>query len=135
VHAAIGLVQVGRLDSIIVERRRLAQRYDTLLAGEPSLSAPHEPPGYYHTYQSYCVRLADGCSRPAIMAELLRKGIATRRGVMAIHLEPAYRRRFPDISLPITEAASAETLLLPLFVGMTDAEQDFVVESLRAAVG
>jgi dTDP-4-amino-4,6-dideoxygalactose transaminase len=133
VHAAIGIVQAGRLDGIMAEPRRLAHRYDSLLAGIETIAPPHEPPGYLHTYQSYCVRLRTSRSRADIMAELAKKGIATRRGVMAIHLEPAYRQHYPELSLPVTEAASAETLLLPLFVGMTEAEQDFVVESLCAA--
>lgn len=133
VHAAVGVVQVGRLATIIAERRRLAHRYDSLLASVETLSTPYEPPGYLHTYQSYCVRLRTSRSRADIMAELSKKGIATRRGVMAIHLEAAYRHHLAELSLPVTEAASAETLLLPLFVGMTDAEQDFVVDSLRLA--
>jgi perosamine synthetase len=68
------------------------------------------------------------------MAALAELGIASRRGVMASHLEPFYRAMYPDLSLPVTEAASAETLLLPLYVGMTEAEQDEVIESLLAAL-
>jgi perosamine synthetase len=68
------------------------------------------------------------------MAALADKGIASRRGVMASHLEPFYRERYPDLSLPVTEATSAETLLLPLYVGMTEAEQDEVVDALLAAL-
>jgi perosamine synthetase len=68
------------------------------------------------------------------MAKLADQGIATRRGVMASHLEPFYRERYPELSLPVTEAASAETLLLPLYVGMTEAEQDEVISSLLAAL-
>ncbi|MFN8558311.1 MAG: DegT/DnrJ/EryC1/StrS family aminotransferase [Dehalococcoidia bacterium] len=135
IQAAIGLVQMRRLDAILAERRRLAQRYDALLAGDDRLTTPFEPAGRRHTYQSYCVWLRSGRSRQAIMQELAAKGIATRRGVMAIHLEPYYRTRMPGVSLPVTERASRETLLLPLFAGMTDDEQDYVVESLRLALG
>ncbi|MFN8507770.1 MAG: DegT/DnrJ/EryC1/StrS family aminotransferase [Dehalococcoidia bacterium] len=53
---------------------------------------------------------------------------------MAIHLEPWYRERWPDVSLPETEAATANTLLLPLYPGMTEAEQDEVIDALRAAL-
>lgn len=68
------------------------------------------------------------------MAALADRGIATRRGVMASHLEPFYREMYPDLSLPVTEAATAETLLLPLYVGMTESEQDEVVDELFAAL-
>ena len=67
------------------------------------------------------------------MAEMAGRGIATRRGVMAIHLEPFYQKLCPGVLLPVTEMCSAETMLLPLFPGLTDAEQQFVVESLLSA--
>lgn len=135
VQAAVGLAQMKKLARILDGRRRLATRYTSLLGGDPRLLPPQEPAGRWHTYQSYCVRLRTRRPRAAIMAEMSELGIATRRGVMAIHLEPYYRALFPDLSLPQTESASAETLLLPLFMGMTDAEQDRVVEALLGALG
>lgn len=134
VQAAIGCAQMGRLESILVARRHLALRYDELLSTDGRVTTPFAPDGHAHTYQSYCVRLESSRPRAAIMQELAGKGIATRRGVMAIHLEPFYRSRFPDVHLPATERATAETLLLPLFAGMTEAEQDRVVEALLTAL-
>jgi dTDP-4-amino-4,6-dideoxygalactose transaminase len=134
IQAAIGLVQMGRLESILSARAALAGRYTSALTGFEGIEPPLEPPGRRHTFQSYCVRLSERRARAEIMTELARKGIATRRGVMAIHLEPFYRRRFPELCLPHTEAAARETMLLPLYVGMTNAEQDYVVESLVAAL-
>lgn len=134
IQAAIGIAQMRRIDTILAARRRLARRYDQLLADLPPIATPYEPRGYRHTYQSYCVRLADALDRAAIMAALAGEGIASRRGVMAIHMEPYYRSRFPDVSLPETERASRSTMLLPLFDGMTHEEQDRVVDALRRAV-
>lgn len=135
VQAAIGVVQMRRLEAILAERRRLAARYDALLADEERVVTPFVPPGRTHTYQSYCLWLKGGRPRSDVMERMAAEGIATRRGVMAIHLEPLYRRLQPGVSLPVTEAASRETLLLPLFVGMTDAEQEQVVTALRRALG
>lgn len=134
VQAAIGLVQIGKLATILAERARLARRYNSAFAADPRIQPPFTPPGYQHTYQSYCVRLRTSKPRAAIMAQLARQGIATRRGVMAIHLEPLYQRLTPGVVLPVTEAASAETLLVPLYYGMSDAEQDSVIEALQQAV-
>ncbi len=134
IQAAIGLVQLGKLEGILEARGRLARRYGSLLGGERRLEAPAAPAGRRHTYQSYCVRLRNTRPRAQIMAELADQGIATRRGVMAIHLEPYYRRRYPALSLPVTEEATAHTLLLPLFAGMTCAEQDMVVDALVGAL-
>jgi dTDP-4-amino-4,6-dideoxygalactose transaminase len=134
VQAAIGIAQMAKLDTILAERRRLAKRYDALLGGDPRIETPYEPPAARHTYQSYCVWLHTQRARTAIMADLAEQGIATRRGVMAAHLEPFYRSAQPEVSLPVTERAASETLLLPLFMGMTDAEQDLVVETLIRAL-
>jgi len=68
------------------------------------------------------------------MAELASAGVSSRRGVMAIHREPLYRSRYPRLSLPETERASADTVLLPLFAGMTEAEQDHVLDALTASL-
>jgi perosamine synthetase len=64
----------------------------------------------------------------------LLDGVATRRGVMAIHEEPHYVQAFGRVSLPVTEAATRETLLLPLYMTMTEGEQDRVIAALRASL-
>lgn len=61
-------------------------------------------------------------------------GVATRRGVMAIHREPAYRDHLPKAVLPVTEAAARETLLLPIYTGMTEVERDYVIDHLPRAL-
>ena len=65
------------------------------------------------------------------MRRLLHDGIATRRGVMAIHHEAAYPEPL-RIELPHTDAAAADTLMLPLFPGLEDVQQDYVIERLAA---
>jgi dTDP-4-amino-4,6-dideoxygalactose transaminase len=50
---------------------------------------------------------------------------------MAIHLEPYYQRRFGRIDLPVTEEATRQTMLLPLYATMTEVEQDIVIAALR----
>jgi perosamine synthetase len=133
IQAAIGIVQLRRLDAILAERRRLALRYTKRLASEPDVVTPVEPEGRPHTYQSYCIRVP-AAARATVMADLAAQRIATRRGVMAMHLEPFYRSRQAPVSLPHTERAAAETLLLPLYVGMTEADQDRVVDALLASL-
>ena len=133
IQAAIGLVQMNRLDDILAERRRLAHRYIERLADLEGAVAPTEPAGRLHTFQSFCVRLPSG-TRSRVMADLASAGIASRRGVMAIHLEPFYRALSPGMRLPETEGAAADTLLLPLFAGMTDDEQDQVLDALARSL-
>jgi perosamine synthetase len=137
-QAAIGVVQMGKVEAFVAERRRLAARYTELLGGDDRLGLPGEPPGYRHVYQSYCVRLPAGVDQRDMMERMAARGVATRR-IIAIHEEPAFRRLYPHLSLPNTERATRETLLLPMFVGLTDREQDEVaaalLDSLNAAAG
>ena len=136
IQAAIGIEQLKKLDDILARRRELAHRYNALLAALEGVVTPYAPEYAMHTYQSYCVRLdpARTAPREEIMARMLERGIATRRGVMAIHEEPYYVRRFGRVSLPVTEATTRQTLLLPLYMTMTEGEQDRVIEALREAV-
>ncbi len=129
IQAAIGIVQIGKIEQIIAERRKLAQRYRILLSGDDRIEAPSEPPGCRHVYQSYCIHIQSTLPQSMIMAKLASRGISSRR-IMAIHLEPLYRKRFAGLSLPMTERAAAETILLPMYVGLTEAEQDEIVEVL-----
>jgi dTDP-4-amino-4,6-dideoxygalactose transaminase len=139
VQAAIGRAQLARLPGIIEERRRLAKRYDDLLVKIDGLQLPAEPAWARSNWQSYCVRLPRIASQVQIMRALLDEGIATRRGVMCSHREPAYRTE-PWRSaegagaLAESEALTDHSIILPLYVGMTDEDQTRVVETLATAL-
>jgi perosamine synthetase len=133
-QAALGLCQLEILDEILAERARQAARYNEALAGVPGVETPYEPPYATRTWQSYAIRLGAGAAlgQTDLMQRLLEDGIATRRGVMAIHHEAPYRDTVP--LLPHTEAASRDVVMLPLFPGLSDAEQDHVVDRFVAHV-
>jgi dTDP-4-amino-4,6-dideoxygalactose transaminase len=135
VQAAIGLVQLERLDPLIARRRSLADRYADRLTAIPGLGLPADPPHGTSNYQSYCVRLPDSSniSRNELMGAMQRAGISTRRGIMAAHLEPAYAGH-PHTPLPVTERLTASSIILPLFHEMTESEHDRVVDALTAAL-
>jgi len=128
-QATLGLCQLEVLDEIRSDRARLAARYTEALATIPAIEPPFDPDYAERTWQSYAVRLVAGApDRTELMRALLKDGIPTRRGVMAIHEEGAYAAAAAD--LPVTEDVTRNTLMLPLFAGMTDAQQDHVIERL-----
>lgn len=132
-QAAIGLVQLERLSTLLERRRFLAQRYSEALRELPWLITPHVPDNCQHNYQSYMVRLIDDAadSRDSIMQQLLERNISTRRAIMAIHHELPYKTSWWDEKLPNTCLVSATGMILPLFHQMSEPEQDYVIESLR----
>jgi len=135
-QAAVGLVQLGRLDGIVARRRERAAIYTRALADHRWLR-PQVVPAYAEpNFQSYAVRLAPNApiSRNELLQHLLDRGIAGRRGIMLAHRETPYLQGRRPVALPVSEAASDNSLLLPLYPQMTDREQDQVIEALfRAA--
>jgi dTDP-4-amino-4,6-dideoxygalactose transaminase len=144
-QAAIGRAQLERLPDLIGERRRLAARYAQLLGDVPGVGVPVEPSWARSNWQSYCVGLPEGCEQRQVMQALLDQGIASRRGVMCAHKEPAYAAEpwrcgpAADASqssryLRESERATAESVMLPLFPAMTDEQQQRVASGLRQSV-
>jgi dTDP-4-amino-4,6-dideoxygalactose transaminase len=124
IQAAVGLVQLRRLEEIVARRRALAGRYQRLL---PGFQTARDPAYGESNYQSFWIVLPEEypLSRDALLRRLAEHGISARRGIMAAHLEPAYAGTAAD--LPVTERLTRRSLILPLFHEMTDAEQDRVV--------
>jgi dTDP-4-amino-4,6-dideoxygalactose transaminase len=133
IQAAVGCIQMTRLPEILGCRRELAARYLAALSDHPFLQLPSEPAYARTNWQIFPVRVGAQSprSRDACMQHLLEAGIATRRGIMNAHREPAYQRNGQSaITLPHSEEAQDRCMLLPLFPDMSMAQVDEVVASL-----
>ncbi|MBY8851711.1 DegT/DnrJ/EryC1/StrS family aminotransferase [Saccharothrix sp. MB29] len=140
IQAAVGLVQLAKLDAIVRRRRELAARYHELLAEAfgrlPGPRAVRDPEHGTTNYRSFWVVLPEGTTpqrRDAVLATLAARGVPARRGTTAAHLEPAYAGH-PHVDLPVTEAFTGRSLVLPLHHDLTAAQQDTVVAELHAAL-
>ncbi|MFE3632764.1 DegT/DnrJ/EryC1/StrS family aminotransferase [Streptomyces sp. NPDC059168] len=136
IQAAVGLVQLDKLDAMIARRRELAARYERLLRDVPGLTPVRDPAHGQSNFQSYWVLLDEAfpVGRDDLLAALAGAGVSARRGIMAAHLEPAYADH-PRAPLPVTERITRDSLILPLFHTMTEAQQDRVVTALREQAG
>lgn len=134
IQAAIGREQLKRLPEIIERRRFLANRYRELLADIPNIGLPKEPNWARSNWQSYCVRLPDGCDQQQVMQLMLDQGISTRRGVMCAHREEAYASISQAFPLIESEKAQDKSILLPIFHQMTEVDQDRVAAAVREAI-
>ncbi|MHA1598180.1 MAG: DegT/DnrJ/EryC1/StrS family aminotransferase, partial [Alphaproteobacteria bacterium] len=135
IHCALGLSQLGKLDSFVEARRRLVARYDSGLAGlAPILQTPPrrlgENPGW-HLYVALIDFEAASMTRADVMAHLKDHDIGTQVHYIPVHTQPYYRDRTGDMSLPGAEAYYRRCLSLPLFATMTDADVDRVVNALK----
>ena len=138
VQGAMGVEQMKKLEAIVARRRALAARYAEALAGHPWLAAPHVPEYAEPNFQSYAIRLAKDApiSRNDLMQRLLDAGISTRRGIMCSHVEPPYvGSESVRGALPISEDASARSLLIPLYPQLTREDQDRIIAALFRSAG
>jgi len=146
IQGALGCAQMDRLNWILSERRRLAARYDTLLADVPFLATPAVPDGYEHGYQSYvCLFRPEDPTlvkldalrqcRDELMSRLEYEGIASRQGTHAPVTCGYYASKYELRHEAYVNAVVAEnlTLTLPLYPQMTDEDQDRVVASITRA--
>jgi perosamine synthetase len=136
-QAALGRPQIARLDAIVAERTRLAETYAAALADHPVLRAPLPRPNARWNWQTYAAFLRDDArlGQVDVLQFLLDRGIACKRGVGNAHQEPAYadrsRWRSGPGGLAVSELLRDHTVMLPLYHGMTPAEQDAVIAALR----
>ncbi len=146
IQAAVGREQLKRLPEIVERRRYLARQYQEMLADVEGFKLPTEPDWARSNWQSFCIRLTDKYDQVRVMQEMLDLGIATRRGIMCTHREPAYQHQKWSCGavragcscqpgscdrLIDSERAQDHCILLPLFHHMTDGDLDRVVSPLK----
>ncbi len=142
-QAALGSAQMLRADAIVAERRMLAKRYDEAFAGLSWLQTPVSPDGLEHGYQSYpCFFQPEpvavesiervNAARNEWMDRLQKAGISTRPATHAVHMLSYYRDKYRlrPADFPNAWVANDCSISLPLFHGMSEAEQNFVVEKV-----
>jgi dTDP-4-amino-4,6-dideoxygalactose transaminase len=132
IAAAIGLAQFDKLERNTARRRAIAAHYDEGLAGLP-VRLPTTPDGRTHVFHQYTLDV--GSARDAILADLRADGIgADVYYPVPVHRQEYIMERGLHAELPVTDAAAANTLALPMFPGLSDEEQERVVAAVRAAV-
>jgi len=131
-QAAMGIGQMKKLSFLLDARKQMARMYDNELGKIPHIRIPQVPSYARHNYQSYWIELLASApvDRNTLMAKLLEKGIATRRGIMAIHRELCYQA-YAGIYLPNTDRLTDNTLLLPLYPTLSAEEQTFIINSIK----
>lgn len=131
-QAAMGLVQLGKLGRMLEQRDAQARLYDALLGKLGDVQTPHVPPWATHSYSSYSIRLRASAkvSAEEVVRRMAARNVSCRRGIQPLHFEPYFADKMKGLTLPETEAAARSTLFLPIFPGLTDAEQRTVCAAL-----
>ena len=135
-HAAVGTVQLARLDEFIAVRRRIARLYDEALVDIPGITPVLAPEGSQPNYYKYLAVLDAGIDRASVkktLREEHRVGMSGEVYASPLHHQPVFAGQ-PHGPLPVSEDLCARHVCLPVHNDMADSEAEQVIESLRAVL-
>ncbi len=139
-QCALGLSQLRRLDAFAARRREIVLRYNEAFGSWSHVRTPQGPGDVTVAWHLYALQIdfaALGTTRAAAMDALRALGIGTQIHYYPVHLQPYYAERYGYApgKCPAAELWYAQTLSLPLFPAMTDADVERVVGAVAQVVG
>jgi UDP-4-amino-4,6-dideoxy-N-acetyl-beta-L-altrosamine transaminase len=130
-QAALGLSQMSRLDAFVARRNELAMRYDTRLASL-ALTRPAQSADSYSSYHLYPIQVEE---RARVFADLRENGIGVNVHYIPVHTQPFWTARgFKEGDFPNAERYYARAISIPLYAGLSEADQDEVIARLEDAL-
>ena len=132
-QAALGLSQLSRLHDYVSRRHEIAQRYDRLLSGLPlqPLARPSEGFSALHLYVIRLSLVDMALTHGAVFEALRAAGIGVNLHYVPVHTQPYYRALgFRPGDFPEAERHYAEAISLPMYPGLTNEQQDVVIDQL-----
>ncbi|HWI17203.1 MAG TPA: DegT/DnrJ/EryC1/StrS family aminotransferase [Vicinamibacterales bacterium] len=135
-QAALLIGQIARIESLWAKREAISQRYEAGFAGVAGVSFPIVMPGTKSARHLFTIWV-DPSRRDEVLADLQAREVGVAVNYRAVHLLKYYQERLalPRGTFPVTERIGDSTLTLPLYPSLGEPEVDFVIESVKAAVG
>ncbi len=139
ITAAIGLVQLEKLESMQARRRAIAQRYTAAFADRDAVQCPVERPDVLHAWHLYVLRLnlnALTIDRSRFIEELKARNIGSSVHFIPIHLHPYYRDKYgyKASDYPVAYENYGRVVSLPMSAKHTDRDIDDVIEAVLGIV-
>lgn len=133
-NAAVGNIQIKKLDEILLKRTEIANKYlSSLSIYKDKIAMPVFPNNTKPNYQTFQIRILTGSKkRDFLISTLANSGISTRAGIPPIHKQIVYSKlaEYKTVSLPNTELLSKEGLCLPLFPALNSKDQEYIIQKL-----
>lgn len=130
VHAALGLSQLARLDSLNERRREIAVRYKREL--DSRLEYLEDDPTHYHIYHLFPILLPAGVDRNSFSVALREKNIGSSVHFVPLHQHSYYASKYTADEFPVANAAFERILSIPMFPSMTDEDVLDVIKTINA---
>jgi dTDP-4-amino-4,6-dideoxygalactose transaminase len=131
--AALGRVQLKRLDYCINKKNQIGEYYTSRLKDFDGIYPPVTRHFNKHTYMLYPIRTHTNNLREKLKQNLEEKGVETRICFPSVHLQPVYMKRFgfKPRDYPLSELASDTILCLPIFARLQREKQEFILEIIE----
>ncbi len=137
IHSALGLSQLKKTSKFVVERNKIANNYDNELKDLP-INLPYILDGNQSSYHLYVIRLMTKeikLSHKEIHTKLIEKGIKVNLHYYPVHLQPFYRSLgFKENMFPVAEKYAQQAISIPIFPGLTENQQSYVVEEISRII-
>ncbi|MCC2606231.1 DegT/DnrJ/EryC1/StrS family aminotransferase [Planctobacterium marinum] len=132
IQGAVGVVQLSRLKTLLCQRQQLASIYNDKLSKYDWLVLPFQGENIQHGWQSYVVHVLPEkapLSRNQIMEIMQEKGVSTRPGTHAVHMQGYYLKHFgykPE-DFPGAQHCHENAMAIPLHNKMTESDCNYIV--------
>lgn len=133
-QAALGISQLRRLESFLGERERLARIYDQAFEDYEAVRIPPRPAeGWRHAFHLYPLLLKPGMNRRAFFNYMRSKNIGVQVHYIPVHFQPFYRQLYGwrTGDFPFAEDFYAREISLPMFPGLSTADQEYVIKMVK----
>jgi UDP-4-amino-4,6-dideoxy-N-acetyl-beta-L-altrosamine transaminase len=138
IQAALGLSQMNRLDEFVATRHSIFKRYNELLK-QDWLELPWQHPDTYSGLHLYIIRVKknkQGITHRQLFEKLRNAGILVNLHYIPVYKHPYYEALgYDKHEFPQSEAYYSEAISIPMFATLTEAEQQFVVDSIKKPFG
>ena len=133
IAATIGIKQLEKVDFIMSDKNRIVEKYNKGFAGHENISIPYIPEYVTnHAWYMYTITLSDNIDRDTLKNKLKESGIDTRVSFPPIHIQPFFKDRYHVNSndFVVSYGAWKKLLNLPIWVGLSEELQDYVIENV-----
>ena len=134
VMCALGQSQLKKLDRFVAYRRKIAWRYDQQLQGLNNIIPPYQAEGCNSSWHLYVIQVEHGYRRE-IYTKMREKDIGVDVHYLPVYKHPYFQENgYQDVCCPVAEALYDDVLSIPIYYGLTEEQQDYVIETLRELI-
>ena len=134
IQCALGLSQMKKLERFLARRRELVKRYNDAFGDCPNIVTPYQLPETNSGWHLYIIQVLN-CDRKTVFEELRKEGIGVNVHYIPVYFHPYYQEHgYSNVHCPNAEEIYSHIISLPLYPGLTNEEQDEVIEKVMRSI-